>query len=260
MDSYAHKIRIAAHRGYSALYPENTMSAFRAALKLPIDQIETDLHMTKDGQIVMMHDLRVDRTCIGEGSIWEKTLSEIRTLDAGSKKDARFAGEKVPCLEEFLDLMQQYPDMTVNVELKDYPEDDREWAFRSADRSLALLDKYNMFPRIWINSWSAKMLDYVDRKMDHTLRLHGYWPFSCFKPGWKRDPFEYMHCAAVWGKDLLLTKADADLLRAHNVEPWVFAHRDEDASYRHFKEIGAMMITTNDPEKCILWQQVNGLR
>ena len=143
MDSYAHKIRIAAHRGYSALYPENTMSAFRAALKLPIDQIETDLHMTKDGQIVMMHDLRVDRTCIGEGSIREKTLSEIRTLDAGSKKDARFAGEKVPCLEEFLDLMQQYPDMTVNVELKDYPEDDREWAFRSADRSLALLDKYN---------------------------------------------------------------------------------------------------------------------
>ncbi len=260
MDTYAHKTRIAAHRGYSALYPENTMAAYRAAVKLPIDQIEIDLHMTKDGRIIMMHDHKVDRTCDGEGLVREKTYAEIRALDAGTKKGAQFAGEKVPAFEEFLELMQQYPEMTVNVELKDYPEDDREWAFRSAEESLKLLEKYDMFSRIWINSWSATMLDWVDQRTGHALRLHGYWPFSCFKPGWERDPFSYLHCACLWGKDTELKKEDADTLAAHGVEPWVFAHRDEDASYRHFDRIGAMLITTNDPEKCVLWQQKNGLR
>ena len=81
MDTYAHKTRIAAHRGYSALYPEKTMAAYRAAVKLPIDQIEIDLHMTKDGRIIMMHDHKVDRTCDGEGLVREKTYAEIRALE-----------------------------------------------------------------------------------------------------------------------------------------------------------------------------------
>ena len=87
-------ICVAAHRGNSILFPENTMPAYRSALELPIDQIEIDLHMTKDGRIVMIHDHTVDKTTNGTGLVRNMTATEIRALDAGSWKDKRFAGKK----------------------------------------------------------------------------------------------------------------------------------------------------------------------
>ncbi|MBR2988656.1 MAG: glycerophosphodiester phosphodiesterase, partial [Clostridia bacterium] len=115
------KVKLAAHRGYSSKYPENTMLAFREALKYDIDMVENDVHMTKDGELVLMHDHKVNRTTNGDGLVRELTLEQVRLLDAGSWKGEEFKGEKVPTFREFCELFKNYPDIEVNIELKDYP-------------------------------------------------------------------------------------------------------------------------------------------
>lgn len=112
--------KIIAHRGASGYAPENTMSSFRKALSMNADGIELDVHLTKDGHLVVCHDERVDRTTDGKGFIKELTLSEIRQLDAGSWFNEQFKGERIPVLEEVFDLIK-CKDILLNIELKSGP-------------------------------------------------------------------------------------------------------------------------------------------
>ncbi|MBX2991525.1 MAG: glycerophosphodiester phosphodiesterase [Bacteroidetes bacterium] len=96
---------IIAHRGAPLVAPENTLASFRAAIAMKADVLEIDLRATNDGHFVVMHDAAVNRTTNGKGKVSEKRLSELRALDAGNWFDARFAGEKVPALEEVLALL-----------------------------------------------------------------------------------------------------------------------------------------------------------
>ena len=251
-------ICVAAHRGNSIAFPENTMAAYRSAAALPIDQIEIDLHMSRDGRLMMIHDESVTRTTNGDGLVRSMTAKEIRALDAGSWKGAQFAGERVPVFEEFLELMQDVPEMTVNVELKDYPQPgDEEWAWKSADSAIALLDKYSMLDRIFINSWSAPLLEYIDEKYHHAFRLHGYYPFERFKGKMTRDPYDYLYCACLWTspQEPVAPQADFDYARQRGVEPWVFAREDTPKLYDQFIQRGARLITTNDPQTCTAYLQ-----
>lgn len=94
--------QVCAHRGASGTHPENTLAAFAEAVRLGVERVEFDVRRTRDGQLVICHDAKVDRTTDGTGSIWELTLAEIKALDAGSHRDARFAGERVPTFAEAL--------------------------------------------------------------------------------------------------------------------------------------------------------------
>jgi glycerophosphoryl diester phosphodiesterase len=91
-----------AHRGASSQAPENTLVAFRLAVEQGAQFIETDLQATCDGHLVVLHDRALDRTTNGIGAVEESTLAEIRALDAGSWFAPRFAGERIPLLEEAL--------------------------------------------------------------------------------------------------------------------------------------------------------------
>ena len=102
MAAYKNKVRVAAHRGNSCVCPENTLVAMRSALELPVDMLEIDLHMTKDGHIILMHDHAVDRTTDPTGLIRDYTLAQLRAMDPGSWKGEAFRGERVPLFEEFL--------------------------------------------------------------------------------------------------------------------------------------------------------------
>ncbi len=90
------------HRGAAGTHPENTMVSFQWAVELGVDGIEFDVHRTMDGHLVVIHDAMVDRTTNGSGMIMAMGLAEIRALDAGVKKDARFAGERIPTLQELI--------------------------------------------------------------------------------------------------------------------------------------------------------------
>lgn len=97
---------VVAHRGASARAPENTLAAYREAIALGARIAETDVHLSADGEVIVMHDATVDRTTGGTGAISELTLEEIRQLEAGSWKGPVFAGEPVPTLAELLDLVR----------------------------------------------------------------------------------------------------------------------------------------------------------
>ncbi|MET9221904.1 glycerophosphodiester phosphodiesterase [Streptomyces sp. NPDC088197] len=96
------------HRGVMGVEPENTLRSFRRAEKAGLDQIELDLHLSKDGALIVMHDADVDRTTDGAGLVRDLTLDEIRGLDAG-------LGERVPVFEEVLEAVGR----PIQAEIKD---------------------------------------------------------------------------------------------------------------------------------------------
>ncbi len=108
---------VVAHRGASGHAPENTLAAFRRAVELGAAFIETDLQISRDAHIVIIHDDRLDRTTTGRGPVREHTLAELRELDAGSWYDPRFAGERIPTLEEVLEFSRQ-SDVVFYLEIK----------------------------------------------------------------------------------------------------------------------------------------------
>ena len=94
---------ICGHRGSRAHAPENTMAGFARAVALGADLIELDVRLTRDGEMVIIHDATVDRTTDGTGRVDERTWEEMRALDAGVRYGASFAGERFPSLGEVLD-------------------------------------------------------------------------------------------------------------------------------------------------------------
>lgn len=98
---------VIAHRGDAAEYPENTVAAFDAAVAKGAEMVELDEWRCKTGELVVMHDPKVDRTTNGKGKIADLSLAEIRALDAGTKKSSAFAGAKAPTLEEALERFPQ---------------------------------------------------------------------------------------------------------------------------------------------------------
>lgn len=96
---------LCAHRGCLDTQPENTLPAFKEAIRLGAQMIEFDVQLTKDGAMVIMHAETVDRTTNGRGKVSDMTLAELRRLDAGVKKGSQFAGTSVPTFEETLAIM-----------------------------------------------------------------------------------------------------------------------------------------------------------
>lgn len=102
-------MKIIAHRGGNGYQPENTLAAFRKALELGVDAIELDVHILRTGELVVIHDIMVNRTTDGEGYVADFTFNELRKLDAGQ-------GEKVPTLNEVIELVNRQ--VPIIVELK----------------------------------------------------------------------------------------------------------------------------------------------
>ena len=173
------KIILAAHRGDRKNYPENTMAAFRAAADFGVDMIETDLHMTADGELVIMHDRSALRTAGVDRNLDEMTLAEVKALDDGALFGPQFAGERVPTVREFLAFVRETP-LTVNWELKDYPDlvGDAH-AFAAADRLTELIEEYGMEDRSMLNSFSDRVLEHLVRRVGHRYPVHGQGIFRC---------------------------------------------------------------------------------
>ena len=90
---------LTGHRGAAKLEPENTLLSIQKAIDLGVDQIEIDVHLTRDQHLVVIHDVTVDRTTDGDGAIADFTLAEVKQLDAGK-------GERIPTLQEVIDLVR----------------------------------------------------------------------------------------------------------------------------------------------------------
>ncbi|MNC12257.1 Glycerophosphoryl diester phosphodiesterase [compost metagenome] len=144
-----------AHRGASAVCPENTMAAFRKSLELGATGIETDVQMSSDGGLVLIHDESLKRTAGADGYVKDKTLSQLLELDAGSWFGPEFKGERLPTLEELLDLLQER-DTVLNIELKNgffmYPG--------MEEKVIAAVRDYGMSERVVLSSFNHYSLAY----------------------------------------------------------------------------------------------------
>lgn len=98
---------VIGHRGHSIGAPEQTMAAFHEADSRGADMIEADVRCTRDGSLVLIHDVTLDRTTTGTGPVRERTYDELRPLDAGSWFSATYAGEHIPLLGELFDLAEE---------------------------------------------------------------------------------------------------------------------------------------------------------
>lgn len=110
--------RVVAHRGNSAVAPQNTLAAFEAAWRAGADSIEIDIQRTADGHVVVIHDDTVDATTDGQGSVAELPLDALRALDAGSWFAAAYRGQRVPTFDEVLELLVRRPGIELLLELK----------------------------------------------------------------------------------------------------------------------------------------------
>ena len=113
-------MKIIAHRGHSKYAPENTLPAFESAINLGAAAIEFDVHMTRDGELVVHHDYYLGSTDDGEGEIYNKDLLYIRKLDAGLWYSNRYAGQKIPLLKEVLDLVKGNAKTHIELELRGF--------------------------------------------------------------------------------------------------------------------------------------------
>jgi glycerophosphoryl diester phosphodiesterase len=160
-------VRVQAHRGFSELYPENTLLAIAKALDAGADQVEVDLALTADGHVVLMHDRTVGRTTDGEGPVSSLTLEQLREFDAGSWKGAAFAGEPIPTLREALELAAGRG--VLNLEIK---ARDRTFAevLDTVAAAVELVHELGAGDRVVFSSFDLRALQAV-REIDPELRL-----------------------------------------------------------------------------------------
>ena len=141
--------------------PENTLAAFRAAIAAGADMIELDVHLTRDNEVVVIHDDTLERTTNGKGNVAEKTLAELKSLDAGSWFNPRFAGERIPTLAEVLEIARGR--ILVNIELKkgkNFPYTMEELA----DRTLAVVEKAGMTDQVLFSSFDPAAVNRIREK------------------------------------------------------------------------------------------------
>ncbi|MCL4396967.1 glycerophosphodiester phosphodiesterase [Candidatus Parvarchaeota archaeon] len=150
------------HRGAAIEAPENTLPSFKLAKKLGVYGVEMDLHTSKDGELIVMHDETLDRTTNGKGLIHSHTLEEIKKLDAGFKFGKKWKGTRVSTLREVfegLGRINYY--LEIKQSSKVYPGIE--------EKMLDLIDEFNLKNNVQIISFDFDSLEIV-RKLDKTIR------------------------------------------------------------------------------------------
>lgn len=183
--------QIIAHRGYRAVAPENTLPAFEAAMAYEPDMLEMDLHRTKDGHLVVIHDETVDRTTNGTGLVKALTLAEIKALDAGQYKDPKMPGVTIPTFTEFLTfLREQNFSKALLIEIKtdqqDYPGIEAE--------ILAMVAEFKPNYRVIYQSFNLDTLKNI-RRLAPKAEIAALTVWGGYRVYWLkwRGVFDYVH-------------------------------------------------------------------
>jgi len=137
-----------AHRGLSDYYPENTMKAFLHALELPFDGIETDVQMTKDGQLILLHDATINRTSNGKGNVADYKYKQLLKFNFNNGFDMV---TPIPLLEELLAVMAK-TDKILNIEIKSEAKPGTE------EKVIKLVHKYHMQDQVYYSSTDVNQM------------------------------------------------------------------------------------------------------
>jgi glycerophosphoryl diester phosphodiesterase len=154
-------VLVIAHRGFSGAAPENTLAAFKKAIDLGVDMIELDVHLSKDGQMVVIHDDTLNRTTNGKGRVADYTLSELKQLDAGSWFGNEFSKEKIPTLKEVLELTRGQVFLIIELKKGDLG---RYTMVDLSDRSLQEVENTGLLNQVVFASFDPSAIDRILEK------------------------------------------------------------------------------------------------
>ena len=230
---------IIAHRGASALAPENTMAAFDLALRAGADGIELDVMLSADAELVVIHDATVDRTTNGSGQVSAMTWAELRELDAGSHFSPEFQSERLPRLAEVYEAFGGK--FLINVELKNYAHPMDELT----EKAVLLTQQYGLSEKVIFSSFNPFNLTRAHR-LDPRIRL-GLLTNPGTSGALLRGPLGglFPHQALhPYFKDVSKTMVQKAHQQGRQVNPWTV---NEAADLRRMCDLGVDMIICNDP-------------
>lgn len=150
---------VIAHRGVSGTYPENTLSAFQAAIDLGAEMVELDVSISKDGIPVVVHDKTVDRTTDFEGDVQSFTLEELKKMEVGAWFSEEFRGEEFPTLRESLELMKD--EIAINIEIKTEAVSD-EIEDGIVDKALQIVKELDMSSSVVFSSFDYRVMEQLN--------------------------------------------------------------------------------------------------
>ena len=232
-----------AHRGASGpgLAPENTLAACEKALQVGVDMLEIDVRATRDGQIVVLHDAALDRTTNGTGLVADLLGEEVRQFDAGRWFSADFAGERVPLLEDVLDLARNQA--VVLIEIK---------ADGIAERVLQVIEAANATERVVVqafNPQTVRRLNLLAPTLPTAL-LVGQLPTTPSRVRARRLVRQVLqvgaNALAMWYA--ALTPPFLEEMRQRGIAVWAWTV-DEDIAMRDLATMGVQGIITNRPDQ-----------
>lgn len=252
------RVILAAHRGDRVAHPENTMPAFRSALDFGCDMIETDIRMTRDGELVLIHDRSTLRTSGIDKNVDELTLEELREINVGATFGDGKTFVPVPTVREFMELIKD-ADILVNWELKVYPLNfGDEIAFSIVDKLVDMIGEYGLETRSMLNSFSDRVLEYARQRYGNRFPIHGQGIHRCVRAN--DEPLSisreelYDWCCLYpnergTGKVALDSPENFDYCKEKGIIPCICI-KDETENYRKAIELGCKMFTTNDIYEC----------
>ncbi len=220
-DELMHYPRVCAHRGFNTIAPENSLPAFGAAIALGADEIEFDLWVTKDGEIVSIHDSTLDRVSDGHGNVWEYTYDELLKFDFGKKFGDEFEGQKIL---KFEDILKKFSCHTVmNIHLKTV---NNQVLFDEAAlmKIKALIIKYDCVKHVYFTTGNDNVMKQLIKIAPEISRCQGAGDIPCsiveraiengckklqfFKPHITKEMIDKAHengirCNIFWSDDVI---------------------------------------------------------
>ena len=209
------RVLVIGHRGALGHAPENTMASFEKGVECGADLLELDVQLSRDGELIVMHDPEVSRTTDGTGHIKDMTLAEIKALDAGAWFDARFRGQRVPTLPEVLAWARSRIPLVIEIKGDPHPAAGLE------EKLAATVDAYDMLDEVIIISFhhpSVKRVKQIEPRLATGIlyvgslvdtvgaaraaladSMHLHWAY------WTRQAAEEVHAAGLaasaWNAD-----------------------------------------------------------
>jgi glycerophosphoryl diester phosphodiesterase len=239
MPKVHHKVAVCCHRGGRALAPENTLAAYRNAIRLGADFIEIDVRATCDGQLVISHDATVDRMTNGHGKVAELDFATIRSLDAGYKYSEKYRGEKIPTFDEVLEVARGKVNIYLDHKAGPVPD------------ILAALKKHRMTKHVVVYNGVSELREW--KRLAPDIPVMPGLPDEYRRPGGYADFLKVLHAEVTDGDTSDYT---ADLIQqahANGVKVYVdsLGGADNLTGWQKALDIGVDGIQTDHPDKLI---------
>lgn len=237
------RMYVGGHRGFRAEYPENTLISYEAAARLGVDMLEVDIVLSKDGVPMMMHDRILDTVTDGTGTVDSLTVRELKKLDVGIKKSPAFAGTRMSTFEEFLDWLEAYPEMLINVEIKEQTH-----AYECVESLVQSIEKHGISDRVIFNALDMQVLRCIHDQYHFPIQCVGGERYLKFARNFDPSIHDLAFAIALHRDDV--TADTVAKYRAKGALVWAALTNDEE-SCRKVIDLGVRCCVCDDPRACL---------